>query len=664
MASIENIGSGALLAFQRAISTAGHNIANSSTEGYSRQRVGFTTQSPNFYGGSWVGSGVKTSSVSRVYDNFLAGQVRSSQSATSQLETLYSRASRIDNMLAQPESGLDSTLQGFFNSMQKMADAPASVASRQQVLSDSAALVDRFQYLGGRYSELRQEVRQELRDEIGVLNGLADSIAQLNQAIVVGRNSASGSAPNDLLDQRDNLLKELSKRVDLTILEQENGATNVFIGKGQALVMGNSATSLTLTTNPADVRSPDISIKTKAGTQVVTDQISGGVLGGLMAFRSDYLDAGQNKLGQTAISLISQINLQHNLGVDLLGTQGGDFFQPLTVQGQRNQNNTGAGAVSLAFDDATIGNLTTSDYELFDVGGGNYTLTRLADNTTTGPFAGATPPTIDGFNLTITAGSNAGDTFLIQPTRQASEQISFLIDNPSRLAAAGSLYSGEVTDANGNPVNTGDARMTQPVLGSTTGIPLGTPDMRFTYTNNAGGTGNPGFDITNGPAAPDDYILYDPTTSDIYGKNFPDGSIGNQFSLFGDLSFEMAGTPAVGDQFDIGNNTNGTSDNRNALSLADIQRERFLAGGSASLQENYSQLVSDVGSRTRHAKVNHQAQDGLLRSNEAALSSLSGVNLDEEAANLVKYQQAYQAAAQVISVSTSLFDTLINAVRR
>ena len=664
MASIGSIGTGALLAFQRAMSTTGNNIANVNTEGYSRQRVGFTTQPPEFLGGSWLGAGVKANAVERIYDNFLAGQVRSSQSATSNLETIYRHASRIDNLLARPESGLDATLQGFFDSLQGMADTPASIAARQEVLSDSRSLVDRFNYLGRQYSDMRENANQELRDKVSALNGYADSIAQLNQAIVTGGGAAGGLMPNDLLDQRENLFKEVAKLVDIAIVEQDDGAANVFIGKGQALVIGGNATSLSLTSNPADTRSPDISINTMTGSQVITSQMSGGELSGLLEFRSDFLDSGQNMLGQTAVNLISSINAQHNLGIDLLGTQGGDYFQPLTVQGQQNQNNAGTGVVSLTFDDATISDVTTSDYELLSVDGVNYTLTRLSDNTVTGPFAGASPPTIDGLNLTITAGAAAGDTFLIQPTRQAAEQITFLIDNPSRLAAAGSLHAGEVTDANGNPLNTGDATITQPNIATTTGIPIGLPNMNFIYTNNAGGTGNPGFDITNGPAGPNDFILYDPSTADIYGKSFPDGTIANQFSLFGDLTFEIAGTPAVGDQFEMGDNTAGQSDNRNALDLANIQSLRLVAGGSASLQESYSQLVSDVGSRTHYADINYQAQEGLLQSNEATLSSQSGVNLDEEAANLVKYQQGYQAAAQVISVSSTLFDTLLSAVRR
>lgn len=662
MASIENIGTNALLAFQRAMATTGHNIANATTEGYSRQRTSFATQPPQFQGGSWMGSGVRADYVERVYDDFIAGQVRTSQSATSRLETLNDHLSRIDTLLARPESGLDSALQGFFNSMQGLADDPSSIAARHSVISETGSLVDRFRYLGGEYSTMRQNLNQELSDNITALNGLADAVANINQTIVAAGGSADGRLPNDLLDQRETLVKEIAKFVDVSVVEQSNGALNLFVGKGQTLVIGNNAMTFSVSTNPTDSRSPDISIQSIGGSVVVTDQISGGRLGGLMEFRTNYLDTGQNQLGLAAVGVVSQLNSQHELGVDLTGTAGGSFFQDFTIQGQRNQNNSGTGAVSLTFSDTDISDVTTSDYELVDAGAGNYTLTRLSDGTNW-IFPGATPPTIDGFNLTIAAGSNPGDSFLIQPTRQAAEQITSLIRDPVRLAAAGSLRSSEATDANGNPLNTGDAGITQASTNSMTGIPLAAP-ISLTFTNDADGAGNPGFTITNGPPAPDNYILYDPATSDIYGKGFPDSGNPNQFVNFGGLSFEFAGTPAVGDQFLIGNNSSGTGDNRNALSMAGIQNDRFLTGGTNSLQEEYSQLVSFVGAETRHVRINYQSQEGLLKSNEAALSSVNGVNLDEEAANLIKYQQAYQAAAQVLSVSRTLFDTLLGAVRR
>ncbi|MCF6282101.1 MAG: flagellar hook-associated protein FlgK [Candidatus Polarisedimenticolaceae bacterium] len=666
MASIQNIGTNALLAFQRALATTGHNIANSSTEGYNRQRVSFSTREPQLEGGNWMGSGVQVSKIERMYDDFLAGQVITSQSATSRLEVLGEQVSRIDTLLARPESGLDAPMQEFFGSMQALSNDPSSIAARHMVLSDTETLVDRFHFLGGEYSSMRQDVNQELKNNLTVLNGLADAVANLNKVIVSARGASGGQAPNDLLDQRERLVKEIAKLIDVNGVEQEDGALNLFVGQGQALVIGATPTTFVATTNPSNTLSPDISMVTASGTVVITEEVTGGRLGGLLEFRRDYIDPGQNELGLAAIGLVTQVNQQHELGLDLTGTMGGNFFQDFNIVGKGDLTNSGAGDVSLSFVDSAIGDVTTSDYRLVsDDGADAYTLTRLSDGTTWAVDGSLPSPqlTVDGLNLTVTAGADAGDSFLIQPTRDAAESIRFVITDPVRIAAAGGLRSAEATDTSGNPINTGDGTITQASTNSVTGMPLAT-DITFTFSNDADGLGNSGFTIVGGPAAaPDNYVLYDPTTNDIYGKTFPESGNPTQFDNFGGLSFQFAGTPVVGDQFQITNNSNATGDNRNALSMVALQESRFLSGGTTSLQESYSQLVSSVGAQARGIDINLQSQSGLLDANEAALSSVGGVNLDEEAANLIRFQQAYQASAQVIAASNTLFDTLLNAVR-
>jgi len=665
MASIQNIGTNALLTYQRAMVTAGHNIANSSTEGYNRQRVSFATRDPQLVGGNWMGSGVQVAKIERMYDDFLAGQVISSQSSASRLEALSGQIDRIDTLLARPESGLDTPLQEFFGSLQTLSNDPSSIAARYTLLSDTETLVDRFHFLGGEYSAMRMDVNQELENNITVLNGLADSVANLNKVIVSARGAAGGQSPNDLLDQRESLVKEIAKMIDVNGVEQEDGALNLFVGQGQALVIGATATTFSVTLNSSNTLSPDISMETASGSVVITNEVTGGMLGGLLEFRRDYVDVGQNELGLTAIGLATQLNQQHELGLDLTGAVGGNFFQDFTVLGKGDLTNSGSGTVTLGFVESDIGSVTTSDYRLVsDDGADAYTLTRLSDGTTWAVDGSLAAPqlSIDGFNLTVNAGANAGDSYLIQPTRDAAESLHFVITDPVRLAAAGSLRSAEMVDANGNPINTGDGTITQASTSSVTGIPLAT-DITFTFSNDADGSGNSGFTIVGGPAGPNDFVLYDPTTNDVYGKTYPDSSNPTQFANFGGLSFSFAGAPAVGDQFQIANNSNATGDNRNALSMVALQESRFLTGGTTNLQENYSQLVSSVGAAARGIDVNLQSQTGLLEANEAALSSVGGVNLDEEAANLIKYQQAYQASAQVIAISNQLFDTLMNAVR-
>jgi flagellar hook-associated protein 1 FlgK len=649
---------------QRALNTTGHNVANADTDGYSRQRVLFETREPTLTGAGWVGSGVRVSTTERLYDDFLAGQVRSSQSSASRQETIYNHASRIDNLLANPDTGLDPALQSFFDAMQGMADEPASIAARQVVLSEGQALVDRFQNLARQYDDMRTMVNQELGLGVETINGLAESIANVNQAIIEARGTGVDKEPLDLLDRRETLLRELSKMIDVSVVKQDDGAYNIFVGNGQNLVVGNTAATLSITQNPVDVTSPDVAITLGGMTQVITNYVSGGKMGGLLEFRSDFLNEGQNQLGLVALGLVEATNAQHVLGIDLYGNQGGDFFQEFSFQARENQNNAGTAVVDIDFASANIGDLTNSDYELVYDGGNLWTLTRLSDGYSFPQFNDTLPiPTMDGFDLSFAGAAVAGDSFLVQPTRLAARGMEFLINNPNELAAAGSLRSAEATDVNGNPVNAGTASISQIDIGSATGIPLA-GSVTLQFTNNAGGTGNPGFDLIGAPAAVPTYILYDPASSDRFGKTFPDAGSPGQFAAYGDLTFDINGVPVVGDEFVIENNTSGTADNRNALSLAQMQSNLLMIGGSATFQNAYGQLVSDVGSMTHYAEVNYQSQEGLLQSHEEALLSISGVNLDEEAANLMKYQQMYQANAQVFSVAGTIFDELLSAVRR
>ena len=643
MAGILEIGVSGLLAFQRSLNTTGHNIANSDTVGYSRQRTILSTQVPQIRGSSWIGSGVKVAGVQRTYDDFLATQMRSAQSTASELGSFFDHASRIDNLLADPNVGLDPTLQGFFDAMQVAADDPSSIPGRQLLLAESRSLVDRFHHLSGQFESQRDQLNQELASVSNEINGLAESLARVNQSIIEALGASGGADPNDLLDQREVLLNELSQRVEITTVAQDDGAWNVFVGKGQALVMGGVASKLTTRPGTPDASRHDIAMTTQSGTQIITDQLAGGEIGGLLSYRSQMLDPAQNQLGLVAIGIGERVNAQHALGLDLEGNVGGAVFSSPQIQILSN----GGPAVTATMVDS--GNLTASDYQLELDGGGQLMLTRLNDGQTFGPLAVGTTAEIDGFTLDIPAGIVAGDQYLVQPTRQAASQLELEIRDPRKFALAGPLRTQPGS-------NSGNAAISQPDVASSGGLPLAGP-VTLTWTADVNGDGtsdDPGFNV-NGPAGATT-LAYDPT-SDSSGATF-------SLAAYGDASFTVTGVPAEGDQFVIDNNSNGVGDNRNALLLAELQISDTMVGGTATFQEAYGQLVSDMGSRTHHADVNRQSSEGLLERHQMSLSSVNGVNLDEEAANLVKYQQAYQAAAQVVAVAGSLFDTLIGAVRR
>ena len=660
MAGILNIGTSALLAFQRSLSTTGHNIANSDTEGYSRQRVNLATRIPQPSGVGYLGSGVQAVAIERLYDDFLAGQMRASQSSASDMESYFSHASRIDNVLADPNIGLDPAIQDFFNATQVVADDPASISTRQVMLSESGAMVNRYHDLSRQFIDANNQLNQELDDVATEITGLAEGLARVNQAIIEAT-GAGGGAPNDLLDQREVLLNDLSKLVNISVVPQDNGAWNVFIGKGLTLVIDGTSSTLTSVNSSSDPSQRDIAFTNVSGTQVVTDQLSGGEVGGLLTFRDQILKPAINQLGLVAIGMTDRFNSQHQQGLDLDGNFGSQFFSSHVVGVLDDANNAGAAVVSATYLDT--GNLTASDYQLRATTVANqFSLTRLSDGqVTTINTGGVYPHTtaeIDGISISISAAATAGDSFLIQPTRNAAHDLQMLVNDPRKIAASGPVRAGDSTNAGGGP-NQGAGSISQPDYSNTTNLPLAGPT---TITLEWGATahlGGPGFSVTGGPGGS---LAYDPATQ-TNGANFT-------FPAYGGMSFTITGTPAAGDRFVIENNSGGVGDNRNALKLADLQSANTLLGQTgggletATFQEAYGQLVSDVGSKTHQAEVNFSATDGLRERHKNSLLSVSGVNLDEEAANLIKYQQAYQAAAQVITVSNTLFDTLIGAVRR
>lgn len=552
MSGVFGIGTSALLAYQRAIQVTGQNIANVGQEGYSRQRIDLATRNPQFNGAGWYGQGVDVSGVSRITDQFVQRQVLDNSAGAARQQVFYQYAQRADSLLADPEAGLAPVLQQFFAAVQDVANDPTSTAARQVLLSEGEALADRFAFLQRRMDEQRQVVEGQIGAAVEEINGLASSIASLNQQIVEGLGQSGGAPPNDLLDQRDSLVERLSELVSVQTLPQDDGSLNVMIGTGQNLVMGNRATSLSAQAFGADASRTEIAVVNPSSVVPVTDIISGGELGALLDVRREILDPVQNALGRTAVGLALSFNELHRQGVDLDGVAGGDFFRLPEGQVLTGLGNSATGAPTLAYTDAAA--LTTADYRAsFD--GVEWRLTRVGSTTPLATSAPGGTLAADGFELDLSGivGAAAGDSFDIRPTRTAAAGLGVAITDPRAFAAA---------------------------------LP---------------------------PASPGDSVV---------------------------------------------------GDNRNALALAGIGNARVLANGTTSISSSYSELVANVGVRTRQAQLSAEAQGRMLDASRAQREAVSGVNLDEEASNLLRYQQAYAAAAQVIATAGTLFDTLLGAVRR
>ncbi|MCP3867061.1 MAG: flagellar hook-associated protein FlgK [Gammaproteobacteria bacterium] len=661
MTGILTNGVTGLLAFQNALNTTGHNIANSDTPGYSRQRTHLATQTPQFAGGYWMGNGVKVQATERQYDQFLATQTRSTQSAASELQVFSGHAASIDNLLSDPDVGLDPAVQRFFDAMQFFADDPTSIPSRQLLLTESQSMVNRFHDLGGQLKEMGDQLNQQLASVTTEINGYAQALMKVNNDIVNAGGGAGGATPNDLLDQRETLLNELSKLIDINTVPQDDGAMNVFIGRGQPLVLGITSATLATSRGTIDPNQHEVILKNKLGDQVVTDQLAGGEIGGLVGFRKQILNPSENRLGLIAVGFSDSFNTQHQLGLDLNSDVGGPLFGEPVVAVSRDTTNYSGSTLSVSGAFTDTGNLTASDYVLqANDSAGNFTLIRLTDGKEWPIATGGAPYNTDfvsedGFRLNLdsgAAGARFGDRFLIRPTGNGAVNLSLEINDPRKFAAASPLRSEAGSNLGNGTISPPSAKDTSS-LNNATNISLvfDAENNRFQTDVDLDGDGNL------------DTLDYDPAIH----------STGRTYSLtggHGDPEFTVSGTPEHGDLFRIKFNQDGIGDNRNGLALARLQQTKTLFGDAsavgnetATLQDAYGLLVSDVGSRTRTAQINTKASDSLLERNQMTMSSISGVNLDEEAANLIRYQQAYQASAQVISVAGTVFDSLISAVR-
>ncbi len=631
MANPFNTGVTALLTYQRSLTTTGHNISNANTPGYSRQRVALETQIPERLGFGYIGGGVKIQGVERLNNQFLTLQLQQQTAESSRLQTFLGLTGQVDNLVADDQGGLSPSMQRFFGSLQDVANEPGSVAARQVLLSDAQGLIDRFGFFDGQLDGMSQDINQRMVTLTDTINSIATNIATLNESIVASNSGTNTAAPNDLLDQRDQLITDLSELVAVSTIDESSGARNVFVGNGQILVFGTDARQLTTIQDPENFSQFNIAYVTPAGNQDITALLAGGELGGLLDFRHEVLNPSRSELGRIAMVLSSTFNSQHESGLDLNGLVGTDFFNTPAPNVITNLNNTGSATVTATVTDYT--SLTTSDYRL-SYDGVNYTLTRLSDNSS---VSGPGPLTMDGLSVAIGVGAANGDSFIVQPTQNGAGTISLAINNVNNFSAAGLVRTSADLS------NLGSAEITfNQVLNASDPDVFDTVEIVF---NNPPTT----FDVLN---------ITDASTI-ASGVGYLSGA---DIDVNG-VRVNISGAAEAGDTFILQQNSNATNDNRNALALARLQTGLFV-NGTATYEGAFAALVGRVGTQARQSEINGAAQRDLLNQIQTRRDEVSGVNLDEEAADLLRFQQAYEAAAQVIAVADNLFETLLGAVRR
>lgn len=684
--SLLNIGMSGLSASQSALMTTGNNISNVDTAGYSRQQTVQGSKASIQYGNVYIGTGTTLADVRRVYNSYLDAQLQTTTSLNSDSAAYLGQVTPLDKLLSDSGTGLNGALTKFFASVQNVNAKPGDDASRQLLLSDAQALSNRFNSISSQLNSQNADINGNLTSMADQVNKLATTMAQLNKKI--SEVSASGGAPNDLLDARNETMRQLSTFTGAQFVERE-GNVDIYLGSGQPLVIGNTVNKLEAVPSKDDPGRISLQVNRGSSTIDITSIMTGGEIGGLLRYRSEVLDPAMNELGRVALTVADQMNTIQAQGIDKNGNFGGNLFNSIntaTNMAQRSiatiGNSAGSGNFDVSIQDS--GKLTTNDYKVTFTSATDYTVQRLPDGSAVGAYSTTTnpPPVIEGFALTLNGGAAAGDSFKITPTRNAAANIQTEMTDSKRLAIAAPLGaaiapggSGTLTiPASGQPTLTTkfDIYDSATATAMQNGLKNSTPTKVVFGDVSADGTSQTyqfldakGGVISSGTIKPGENNTLSLTVplKDATGAPIPPAPA-TQYTASFDMT--VAGSPGKGTGINVTLSQPGTLDNRNGTALAGLQTQQTVDTGSASkgisLTDAYGKLVEGVGAKAAQGKLDSAATSAILANAKSARDSLSGVDLDEETGNLVKYQQYYTASSQIIKAAQEIFSTLINSL--
>ena len=653
-----SLGMRAMAANYAALQVTGHNIANASVQGYSRQRVELATAQGQFSGAGYFGKGSDVETVTRSHNAFLTREAMTTASLASMDEARLAQLRQLENVFQTGENGLGYATSQFLNSMSDLASRPGDTSTRQVVLAQANELAARFASAGGQITQMQQMLREDLKTTVAQVNEITRNIATMNQQIAAVR--GLGQPPNDLLDKRDQLLAQLSEQITVTTVMADDGTVGVFAGGGQRLVLGAEAQPLAVVDSTGDPSRAAVAIMDNGiPLRLKESALGGGRIAGLLQFQNEDLVDAQLLIGQMAAAIAGAVNAQQRLGLNLHEPAGSvaasDLFSigapralPLAANAK---DGNGAYLAQVGLTVTAPSELQASEYEMVaDPNGtpGQWQVTRLSDGLVRTVADG---DEIDGFRVDIgTPAPAAGDKFLLQPVTQATAGMATLLTDPRDIAAASPLTA--TTGAG----NTGTAAIGALTITSDAVDPQLTASV--TFTNDTGAYAwelrdrDTNVLVSSGTGT---WVAGEPMPSD------PDPQI-NGFSL------ALTGVPRSGDTLTVEKTTNPAANNGNALALAAL-RDATLVGqtrladgthvGGATATDAYAAAMADVGVRVQGAAALSSISGAMATQAEQSRASDSGVNLDEEAARLIEYQQSYQAAAKVLQVAQSVFETLL-----
>jgi flagellar hook-associated protein 1 FlgK len=565
--------------------------------------------------------------VQRAYSQAAANQLNTSQSTLGQLTAQQNYTSQIDNLFGTTAGGLTTALQTYYSGWSAVADDPTSSAARQALLGDASALAANLNSTSSQLQELNTDVNTRITADVNQINSISTQISSLNTQIA--QSSGSGQAPNQLLDQRDQLVSNLSQLAGVSTTSNTDGSINVYLGNGQPLVLDQNTYQLSTVPNEFNASQLEVASTASDGASI-SSSITSGDLGGLLSARTQSIDPALNQLGQIATAVAQSANTQQGSGLDLNGQLGSALFSVGAPVATSSSANTDATTASVTI--SNIGALTSDNY-LLSYTGGTYTLTDAttgANVALTGAGTSTSPLTASSVGLSVVLSGTpaSGDQFLVQPTAQAAGTIGVALTDPSGLAAAGAIQTSA------SDTNTGSA-----TISAGTVVDAANPALLNTTT----------------------IQFLTPTTYSVNGAGSFAYSSGGNVDLDG-WQVQISGTPAAGDTFTVQSNAGGTGDNTNALAAANQQTTGVLSNGTISVSGAVGALISGAGAQAQQVNTAQTAQTAVNTQAQTNVQSVSGVNLDEEAANLMQWQQAYQASAQALSVANGLFTTFLDSI--
>lgn len=650
MSGVLNVASRALVANQVVLSTAGHNIANVATPGYSRQNVALESAAGQYTGSGYIGKGVNVSTIERSYSDFLTRQANAATAVSSGDNNRITKLNQLQDIFQGGESGLGASVNAMLNAFSDVATAPTDLTARSVALTNADEVTRRLRQSADRLTELQYSVKTEIGDKVTKVNSLAQQMASLNDEI--SRSMSGGQPPNDLLDTRDRVLREINQYVQVSAVPSNDGTLSLFVAGSQALVLGASAMKLVASND--DFNDPSrskLSVLKTDGTLATlnTAMLGGGELPSLLKFQNEDMAEAANLLGRLALTTATVMNEQHRLGRDLDNNPGGDLFN---VQGFSTplaaSTNTGTGTITIDPNfSPTL--LKASEYEVTFTNGSDGVITRLADGATmafsgtpvTLDFDPANPDVDDGLTIDIGGGPAAGDRFVIKPFSGVADNITTVFSSPRELAV-------------GNPIepvvtSTNLGSLTASKLSVAPGFVMPTPPVVITFTGPNTYTLSGG--VTNMPAGGPNYT-YTP---------------GSPITVDG-WSLTVKGTPGTvtpptPEDTIVVQEATATYVSRNAGNADSLMALRDMAAfDGAALSDGYANLMGQTGIRVQSAKFAAEVSSAIATNIEKDRASVSGVNLDEEAAKLMQFQQAYQASAKLLQVAQSMFDQLIRGL--